>query len=251
MSVLRRLFGRTATAHTAFSAALAPDQPFFAVGDVHGCMTLMIRLLDQIAARDAHAPLVFVGDYVDRGERSADVLRHLMALDGAAHVTCLIGNHEEMMLNFLDDPATHGARWLRYGGLQTLASFGVGGVTVTSDSEAMRQAAEELRAAIGPQMLDWLRALPTHWQSGNVAVVHAAADPAMPIGQQDAKTLRWGHKDFATTPRTDDVWVVHGHTIVDEAHAAQGRIAIDTGAYATGRLTAAYITPGDIAFVQG
>lgn len=246
MSLLNRLFGAKGPQ---FNARIMPDAPFFAIGDIHGCAGKMHRLLAHIAAKDSDAPTVFVGDYVDRGEQSADVVRHIMEMDAAENVICLIGNHEEMLLNVLDDPQKHGARWLRYGGLQTLASFGVSGVATGATGGALDQAATQLRAAMGDVMIDWLRGLPTYWQSGNVAVVHAGADPTLPMVQQSAKTLRWGHPDFEDVVRTDGTWVIHGHTIVERPQTAAGRIAIDTGAYATGRLTAANVTDGDVTFL--
>lgn len=243
MSLLNRLFG---SKPVRFDAAIAPDRPFYAVGDVHGCASKLQTLLQGI--QDNSAPLVFVGDYVDRGEHSATVLREVMDLDAQDNVTCLIGNHEEMLLNFLDDPQKKGPRWLRYGGLQTMASFGVRGIATGLKGEALDIAAAGLREAMGDTMIDWLRNLPTHWVSGNISVVHAAADPEVPIADQAAKVLRWGHPDFEDTPRKDGVWVLHGHTIVDQPHMKSGRIAIDTGAYATGRLTAAHVTSGDVTF---
>jgi len=211
MSLLNRLFG----SKPKFDAAIAPDAPFFAIGDVHGCMGKMQTLLQAISAKDTGAPVVFVGDYVDRGEQSAQVLHHVMEMDESPDVTCLIGNHEEMLLNFLDDPQKKGARWLRYGGLQTLASFGVRGIATGMKGEALDQAAAGLRAAMGDAMIAWMRALPTHWVSGNIAVVHAAADPALPIADQTPKSLRWGHPDFEDAVRQDGTWVLHGHTIVE------------------------------------
>lgn len=254
MSLLKRLFGtkeKSASAPSPFDAPITPDTAFFAVGDVHGCFTLMQALLGQITAHDVNAPIVFVGDYVDRSEQSADVLRALFARRADPTLICLRGNHEEMMLDFLQDPESRGERWLSYGGLQTLASFGVGGISPNSKGAALVQACDDLRMAMGAELIDWLTDLPGMWQSGNVAVVHAAADPHLPMTLQGTETLAWGHRDFATTPRQDGVWVVHGHTIVDDAHAQAGRIAVDTGAYATGRLTAAYITAGaDPQFLQ-
>lgn len=251
MSLLSRLLGRNKTPATApFNAPVMPEDPFFVVGDVHGCIGQMTTLMDKINAASDTAPIIFVGDYVDRGEASADVLRALFAMKDDPRITCLAGNHEEMMLKFLDNPAASGARWLRYGGLQTMASFGVGGVGTRNDDAALDAAAAKLRTAMGDDMIAWLRALPLTWQNGNVAVVHAAADPALPIKMQSEQALKWGHPDFETTPRSDDVWVVHGHTIVDEAHQIAGRIAIDTGAYATNRLTAAHITRDAVHFIQ-
>ena len=253
MSLFKRLFGRKAAPAPAlapFDAAIAPDAPFFAIGDLHGCYAQMLTLMDQMQARDADAPLVFVGDYVDRGEQSADVLRALFDRRDDDQVICITGNHEDMMLGFIDQPTAKGERWLRYGGMQTLASFGVGGVSPTAKGEALEDAAARLADAMGADMINWLRDLPSMWQSGNVTVVHAGADPAKPLFLQGAKTLAWGHADFDTVPRQDGTWVLHGHTIVDQATAANGRIAVDTGAYATGQLTAAYVTAGDVDFLQ-
>lgn len=234
-SLLRRIF-----AGPDFPAT-APDSPFYAVGDIHGRADLLRGFLN----RAPNHPVICVGDYVDRGENSAEVLRLLHA---RADVTCLSGNHEEMMLDFLKHPDRSGSRWLRYGGLQTLASFGVAGVTDSSGPDEMTKARDQLQAVMGADLVAWMRAMPTAWQSGNVTVVHAGADPRCSIQVQKTKTLHWGHPDFAKVRRTDGVWVIHGHTIVDEPTAARGRISIDTGAYATGRLTTVLVEPGKITF---
>lgn len=256
MSFLKRLFpGRSDTpdaslAPQPFTATLVPQEPFFAIGDIHGCLPQMNRLLDKITTTDSKAPIVFVGDYVDRGEDSAGVLRTLFEMRDDPRMTCLAGNHEDMMLNFIDDPVANGARWLRYGGLQAMASFGVGGINPNSAGDALVTAAKSLEQAIGADLLSWLRDLPTTWQSGNVAIIHAGADPRLPINLQSAQTLKWGHKDFDTVNREDGIWVIHGHTIVEQARARDGRIAIDTGAYATGILTAAHVTQTAVTFLQ-
>lgn len=248
MSFLKRLFGGGHTPR--FDTPLAPDTPVFVIGDLHGCQPQLLQLLAQMDAHDPDAPRVFVGDYVDRGEDSAGVLRTLYAMKDDPRVTCLIGNHEDMMLGFLDKPEAKGQRWLRYGGLQTLASFGVGGVTNSSEGTALITARDALLGAMGTDMHDWLRTLPATWASGNLTVVHAGADPVTPLTLQSDKTFKWGHRDFASVLRTDGTWVAHGHTIVDTANSAGGKIAVDTGAYATGILTAAYVTKGDVTFVQ-
>lgn len=221
--------------------ATAPEHPFIAVGDIHGCAELLKRFLDKEPAY----PVICVGDYVDRGDQSAEVLKVLRA---RSDITCLSGNHEEMMLSFLKDPKHKGARWLRYGGLQTLASFGVAGVTDSSGPDMLEQARDRLQDAMGADLITWMRGLPKSWQSGNVAVVHAGADPARSLSDQKTKALHWGHPDFTKVMRTDGVWIVHGHTIVGEPSAERGRIAIDTGAYATGRLTAVLVEPGQTTF---
>lgn len=253
MSLLKKLFGgKSAVVYTnaPFDAEMNPAEPFFAVGDVHGCLALMNDLAQQIAARDAAATVVYVGDYVDRGDDSAQVLRQLFTQRDNPKVVCLTGNHEKMMLDFIDQPATKGARWLRYGGMQTLASFGLRGINPTAKGDVLLDVASQLVDAMGADLLDWLRDLPAMWQSGNMAVVHAGADPAQPMFLQGEDTLAWGHDDFEKKIRQDGIWVLHGHTIVDHAYARDGRIAIDTGAYATGQLTAAYVQTGAIDFLS-
>ena len=221
---------------------IAPESGFYAMGDIHGRLDLLDRVLRGLPD---DLPLICVGDYIDRGDDGAGVLRRLQA---SPDITCLRGNHEDMLLAFLDAPQDKGPRWIRNGGLQTLASFGVTGVTQTTAGIDLKIAADALRRAMGPELIDWMRLLPLMHETGNVTVVHAGADPAKPLDQQAHRTLTWGHPDFLTTPRRDGQWVLHGHTIVDAPSADQGRIAVDTGAYATGRLTVAQVIPGEVSF---
>lgn len=252
MKHLARLFSFRGPAKTAptFNDPLAPDERLAVIGDIHGTDGLLAAMLERIAALEP-VRLVFVGDYVDRGEDSAGVLSRLHVLssrDPAA--VFLAGNHEAMMLAFLDDPEREARRWLRNGGLQTLASFGVGGVSEAPDAPRAVAARDALAAALGPELQAWLRGLPTRFVSGNVAVVHAGADPDVPIAGQPDATLLWGHPEFRIRPRADGVWVVHGHTITAEVGARAGRIGVDTGAYANGRLSAALIGPGNLETVS-
>lgn len=239
-----------------FDVELAVDQPFYAVGDVHGCFDQMKTVLENIDADiertgNDDAVLVMLGDYVDRGEKSADVLSYLMDLqkNDPAGVICLKGNHEQMMIDFIDDPATAGGRWLRYGGLQTLASFGIRGVTERSDADEMLDACDELCDAMPAGMIDWLGNLSIQYTSGNVHCVHAALDPDRPAANQPERIVVWGHKDFETQLRTDGAWVVHGHTVVDTAQKVAGRIPLDTGCYYTGRLSAAAFKGSECRFL--
>lgn len=221
---------------------IAVERPFVAIGDIHGCDALLERLLEKLAAESPDAELVFVGDYIDRGEESAQALRRLMDLEGAQF---LLGNHERMCLEFIDNPEEKGPRWLRYGGLQTVASFGVSGSP--DDPVGLR---DKMVAAMGEEMISWMRNLDLIYTNGNVFAVHAAAHPEKPIEVQGEKTLIWGHPKFGKQPRRDGLWVVHGHTIVNMPRVSQGVVSIDTGAYATGRLSAAIFAESDVQIVQ-
>lgn len=220
---------------------ITPDVPVIAIGDIHGRFDLLERLPEPPAGTQ----VICVGDLVDRGEQSAQVLR---ALHEQPDIITLMGNHEQMMLKFIDNPKENGPRWLRYGGLQTLSSFGVSGVSQTSSGDDLERARDALQGAMGEALLDWVINLPTSWVSGNVAFVHAAANPLIPIKDQESRTLLWGHEDFGRKRRRDGIWVVHGHTIVDTPTIKGGVVSIDTGAYATDKLTAATINNGEVEF---
>jgi len=218
-----------------------------AIGDIHGRADLLEKMLHLLPSDHK---IICVGDYIDRGEHSADVLSMLLDRDD---ILCLLGNHEDMLLSFLDDPERHGDRWLRYGGLQTLQSFGVAVDHRQSSGNSGKRfldCRDALLERMGAELVSWIRNLPLRWVSGNVAVVHAGADPGRPLNDQEPSALCWGHPEFLTRSREDGVWVVHGHTIVDEAHVQGGRVAIDTGGYATGRLSAAVISHGNIDFIK-
>lgn len=244
---MRRLLGGKPRSRGEFSGELSPAETFYAVGDVHGQISLLASLLGAIRAERPEAPILLVGDYIDRGEDSAAVLRHLK--DAAAQkdssTICLLGNHEQMLLDFIDSPERRGDAWMANGGLQTMASFGIG-LKPGKSHEAARNALAE---AMGDDLISWIRGLPRYWMSGNVAVTHAGADPFRPIEDQPSRYLLWGHPAFRTTPRQDGKWVVHGHFIVDRPRVSAGRVAIDTGAYATGRLTAARISADGVSFM--
>lgn len=238
---------------------LSTEHDVYVVGDVHGRFDLLARLLDQIDASISSNSLtdprlVFLGDYVDRGEDSKNALAQLYALscDFPDLVTCLLGNHEEMMLAFLRAPISNGPRWLRHGGLQTLASYGIwydslGGAPREDELSA---AAHALSNALGP-LKSWLEELPTSWKSGNLWAVHAGIDPASPMEAQSSRSLLWGHPDFISIEWTEPFWIVHGHSIVPEPKVSGRVISVDTGAYYSGRLTAAHIcSTGDISFIS-
>lgn len=227
-------------------AALAPQRPFFAIGDVHGCSGALEAALDWIAAQpDAAAPVVVLGDCIDRGPDSAAVLRRLAGLRRERpDLVCLRGNHEEMLLGFLDDPLQHGALWLRAGGTRTLRSFGLDpGAAGPDQLAALRDA---LAAAIGQETRDWLLSWPRLWQSGNIVAAHAGLDPALPPARQDPAVLTWGAAACQRGRRSDGLFVLHGHVVTERPGLRQGRINLDSGAYRSGRLTVARLGPAQL-----
>ncbi|WP_372803875.1 metallophosphoesterase [Loktanella salsilacus] len=242
MRFLSRLFQRPPPP---FTAALDVAEPVALIGDIHGCDMLLDRLLDKLAAAPNPLRIICVGDYIDRGDGSAAVIDTLMQ---RPDIHCLKGNHEAMCLGFLDDPEKYGSRWLRYGGLQTLASYGVAG-PVQGGERGLERVRDDLALAMEDVRIDWLRDLALTWQTGNLLVTHAGGNPAQAIGDQRSRDLLWGHPDFMTTPRTDGQWVAFGHVIQEEPVMAEGRIALDTGAYATGVLTAAVLGDGPPRFI--
>lgn len=248
-----------------YPALPRPQPPVCLIGDIHGRFDLFQRLLDQVATREdtANARLVVLGDMIDRGPDAAAVLRllHEMTEKTPDHVICLLGNHEQMMLDFLDDPARHGTRWMSFGGTETLQSFGVdpwAQGTGRDTPERMAALAGALRDAMPVGLESWLRGLPLIWREGRIAAIHAGADPARRLEDQDRDTLLWGHSAFmrhvsagrSTRLWRDGIWVAHGHTIVETAHATDGRIAVDTGAWRTGRLSAAWIGQTGLSFLE-
>lgn len=239
-----------------FTAPPEPDTPLYVVGDIHGRFDLLFRMVGvidgDIRARGySRPPIIFVGDYVDRGPQSDRVLSLLVSLksDPSRNLITLKGNHEDMLLKFLADP-TETRGWLAHGGFETMASYGITRVTENASNETLVEGAADLGRAMGSDALDFLRILDLSYKSGNVFVTHAGADPTKNIDEQKPKTLVWGTSKFKTRLRRDGVWVVHGHFAEAEASKEHGRVSLDTGAYFSGKLTAARISPGEVEFMS-
>lgn len=247
MTVLRRLLSGLFPEQSRPSPPLPRlERPICLIGDIHGRLDLLDQLLAELKTRPP-AQLIFAGDYIDRGPESAGVIARLMAL---APAICLMGNHERMLLDFLDQPAIAGERWLRNGGAETVASLRIlGRLPGETAAARMEGLVSRVREKLPEGAEDWLRGLPLWWREGGLGVVHAGADPGLALEDQTEQVLLWGHRDFGQ-PRPDGLWIGHGHVIVKEARAEGGRISVDTGAWATGRLTGAWIEGGEVRFLQ-
>lgn len=242
------------------SAPLPPDNfdvdgTVYAVGDVHGKLGLLkgliARLAEDIAREGTPSPkrLIFMGDYVDRGEDSRGVLQYLSELSiPDCEIIFLRGNHEQQMLDFIDDPV-HKQRWLDWGGMETLQSFERPPIFATASNGELLKSAEAFGAALG----DLRRFVDerTHywWRVGNVVFSHAGMDPHLAIDAQRPQTMLWGDQNFMERGGPSGFWHVHGHVIHEKPAIIGNRIAVDTGAYRTGVLTAARITNQGCAFL--
>ncbi|GAB6041429.1 metallophosphoesterase [Endothiovibrio diazotrophicus] len=217
----------------------------YAIGDVHGRDDLLGVLHRRIAEDLARSPaagevvLIHLGDYVDRGPASRAVLERLLGPlpAGITATVHLIGNHEELLLAFLDDPGV-GRAWLQLGGDATLADYGV---PLTPDvPPAARFAA--LSRALGEAMpathRALLQSLVLHHRIGDYLFVHAGILPGRSLERQRREELLWIRDEFIHSRADHGVMVVHGHHIVPAPEEHPNRIAIDTGAYHSGVLTA-------------
>ena len=227
----------------------------YAVGDVHGCLDLY-KSLEAAILKDARqqAPgqpvlIVLLGDLVDRGPDSAAVIDHL--LDPPPENTerlCLCGNHEAMMLDFLDDPVPD-AGWLSFGGIETLASYGV----TPRPAWRRRQFTQAIASHIPPEHIAFLRNLPVSLTIPEYLLVHAGFDVGKPLADQLDRDFLWSNPasldaDHAGPGLRDLMQggrrLVHGHVPAKTPEIHPDRIATDTGAFATGRLTAVRLMPG-------
>lgn len=230
----------------------------FAVGDIHGRADLLEEMLALLEARaemelrPAGEPVViFLGDYVDRGRESARVLDLLLEGRPAGFERrYLKGNHEQSMLAFLDDPVANRA-WLMHGGNETLISYGVQPPSpLHAKDDDFRAAAEALRAALPEAHLHFLKDLERYIAIGDYVFAHAGVDPARPVHKQTDRDLFWIRARFLNSRRRYKHRVVHGHTPVDHPYADRRRIAVDTGAYASGMLTAARLEASEVEFLS-
>lgn len=252
--VLGRLLQRQQTA-----AATFPDgRVGFAVGDVHGRADLLADLLSLLEERAAAEQrqggppvLVLLGDYVDRGPDTPGVLDLL--LTGRPHGyerRYLKGNHEQYMLAFMQAPLENRA-WVVQGGAETLISYGVQPPAPrgASDDDWLA-AAEALCAAVPPAHVEFLNGLERYVAFGDYAFVHAGVDAARTLEEQTDEDLFWSRERFIASKRPFSHRVVHGHTPVEQPYADRRRIAVDTGAYASGTLTAARFEGAEVSFLS-
>lgn len=225
----------------------------YAIGDVHGRLDLLMGLVKRIKAdHRARAPaeldIVLLGDLVDRGPHSAQVIEYLRAARhaGFARFHFLCGNHEEAMLASLAPGAlVEETGWLDYGGYETMRSYGADDGTFEHCGAAL---AGLMRMLVPDSHIDFLEGLADQVLIGDYLFVHAGIRPGVPVERQDARDLRWIRAPFLEDARDHGVIVVHGHTIREAPEVRGNRIGVDTGAYLSGVLTAVGLE-GDAAWI--
>ncbi len=215
----------------------------YAIGDIHGCHELLKTLLDQIITHDLTRPriktkiLVFLGDYVDRGENSKAVIDILLDACPQGYDTVFLkGNHEEMLLNALNDQAAADF-WLRNGGRQTLASYGIS-IDTDPAELTIKQLMEEFLERLPQEHLAFLTNLQLTFESGDYFFAHAGIHPDKPLNDQEERHLLWIRDRFLFSQEDFGKVIVHGHTPARDVESANNRIGIDTAAVYGGKLTA-------------
>lgn len=223
----------------------------YAVGDVHGRADLLADLCTRIDAdRAGSAPVraieIYLGDLIDRGPASQAVISLLIERASRREVVCLKGNHEELALRFLADPSLFGT-WARLGGRETLMSYGLTPRVRGLDQEAAL--ARAFSAALPPAHRNFLTGLPVFFTCGDFLFVHAGIRPGIALDRQREMDLLWIRDEFLDWDAPFEKMVVHGHTPVLQPEFRSNRINIDTGAYATGKLTCLRMEGADLRLI--
>jgi serine/threonine protein phosphatase 1 len=214
----------------------------YAIGDIHGRRDLLDDLLRQIETQDAqngNAPseIIFLGDLIDRGPDSAQVVERVVELrESGRAMSLLLGNHEEVFLRVLHGDFGLLPMFIKIGGRETLFSYGI----TREEYDTLNDAdlAERLRQLVPPAHLDLLDACDEMVFRGDYVFVHAGIRPGVPLAEQKEEDLRWIRSPFLESTADHGRVIVHGHTVTEEPELRANRIGIDTGAVYSGRLTA-------------
>ena len=223
------------------------------MGDIHGRLDLLEELLARIdedlkAHPTRKALLVFVGDLIDRGPHSAQVVERLRTYRRHGVKTVfLLGNHEEVLLRILRGDAVLIGKWRWFGGSECLQSYGVDPKRLPKSND---RALEAVRAAVPKEHVEFLESFADTCRFGDYLFVHAGIRPGVEVDQQSQVDLRWIRDPFLFDDSDHGFVVVHGHTITDDVEERPNRIGIDTGAYRSGVLTALAVDGNERWFID-
>jgi len=231
------------------------DTVIYAIGDIHGRLDLLsdlhgLILADAETRRSGTRLLIYLGDYVSRGPESCAVVERVRTWrpEGFRRVT-LRGNHEELLMRYLEGDLEAGRHWFDYGGLETLAAYGVldHGGRGDADLEDLRCRFAE---ALPVPHLDFFRQLVVSHRAGGYFFVHGGIRPGVAIEDQRAQDCIWIRGEFLRSDAEHGAVVVHGHSISAEPEVRDNRIGIDTGAYRSGLLTCLVLEGGQRSLLQ-
>lgn len=252
--------GQAEAEKPAYASGVAATVPsgrrVYAVGDIHGRADLLRTLMNSIredASRgdyEGKPILIFLGDYVDRGFQSREVIDFLLGEWLSPFETYFLkGNHEAAMIQFLTDPDI-GPRWAEYGGIETLVSYGVRPPRTRTSIEEWMAASEELNNKLPMEHRQFLGNLDLSVRIGDYVFVHAGVKPGVPLDQQTEYDMLWIREEFLSDRRPLGAVIVHGHTPIPQPHRDSRRIGLDTGAYLSGKLTAARFEHDTVEFIS-
>lgn len=254
--MISRLFKKKAQVSAPQTPTVPHGTVAWAVGDIHGRLDLLVPLVEHMIADAAANPteytvIIFLGDYIDRGPASRGVIRYLASLPRNLGIEWrfLKGNHEEAMLNFLDDSTT-GPTWCEYGGDATLASYGLRLPQMKHKPEAWAHLSADLDHKVTAAERTFLEELELSVAVGDYFFAHAGARPGIALDDQSARDLMWIRNSFLDSEVEFEKVVVHGHTPTVEVYFDQRRIGIDTKAYQSGRLSALRLSGASLVISQ-
>jgi len=243
------------TDKTSVSCSAPEDTTLYAIGDIHGRLDLLVRLMKLIEAdanlqKTSSKELIFLGDYVDRGVDSKGVIDFLLSgLPDGMKKTFLRGNHDEAMLRFLEGELEKANDWLLLGGTATLVSYGVNPFqsNLIRDLTALHKSAME---KVPESHRSFLAATEISATRGDYHFVHAGVRPFVPLEKQAVEDMLWIRYEFLGSKADHGKIIVHGHSILPEPDIHPNRIGIDTGAYATGTLTCLVLQENNKRFIS-
>ncbi|MBY0429219.1 MAG: metallophosphoesterase [Alphaproteobacteria bacterium] len=228
------------------SPALPAGLRIYAIGDIHGRLDLLKQLLDKIDADPKPVGVavkkIFLGDYIDRGVQSKQVLDYVMQLadieTGSPKPDFLLGNHEQVMREIVKNNDTKLLQdWMRFGGRETLMSYGIRPPMLATAANLNTMLSDFLDK-LPKAHHDYVCSMQNSVTYGDYFFCHAGARFGVPLAAQTEQDLVWIRRDFIANTKKFEKIIVHGHTISEEAELLPHRINVDTGAYATGCLTA-------------
>ncbi|WP_434730169.1 metallophosphoesterase family protein [Rhizobium binae] len=226
------------------------DIPTYAIGDIHGRYDLLVKAEQAILRDAARLPgrklIVTLGDYIDRGPESAQVINHLIEPppDGFDRI-CLAGNHEIAMLDYVEGWLSYDD-WMRMGSAELLKSYGLDPEHLPLVFPSGAQLDAFLRQSLPHTHIDFMRAMPIMLDTPHVVFVHAGIDPMLPLAAQTEEDLVLIRHRFLQSRIPLPKLVVHGHTPNDEPEVRARRLNLDTRAFRSGRLTVARLWEGQV-----